>query len=236
MQGKAIIYSRFSPRRNADDCESCETQIDYCQTFCKFHKLEVVKVYRDENISGSEENRPILWDAIAATKRGYALVVHKFDRLARNAFLMYSLERQCSKKDVKIMSASGEGTIERSMSADERLKMGLLRLFAEYERAIISARTSAAMLRHQRRGRKMGGTAPYGTMVDPKDGTRLIKNSYEQKVIKRIWELKHKGLGLVNTCKQLDAEGFRTRTRKKFYHCLVQRVLRRGEEFSEVLA
>ena len=53
------------------------------------------------------------------------------------------------------MSASGEGTIETGLGPQEKLHLGILRLFAEFERDVIRQRTREAMRRHQKNGRRM---------------------------------------------------------------------------------
>ena len=83
---KAVIYARFSPRKNADDCESCDTQIDYCTKYCEFHKMDVVQTFQDEALSGAEaENRPGLQSAMEyAIKHKASLVIYSLDRLSRS--------------------------------------------------------------------------------------------------------------------------------------------------------
>ena len=44
---KAICYSRFSPRPNADDCESIEVQLDRCRAYCKAHTYEIAGEFAD---------------------------------------------------------------------------------------------------------------------------------------------------------------------------------------------
>jgi len=44
---RAVIYSRLSPRIRPDGSESCEKQIEICQRYCDFCKLEVIGVFYD---------------------------------------------------------------------------------------------------------------------------------------------------------------------------------------------
>ena len=56
---RAVIYSRLSPRIRPDGSESCEKQIEICQGYCDFCKLEVIGVFYDKNTSGAKAaNRP----------------------------------------------------------------------------------------------------------------------------------------------------------------------------------
>ena len=163
---KCIIYTRFSPRPEETKRESIETQLDLCRKWSATHGHEVVGMFEDRALSGDDIERPGLWAALDALRRGYALVVWKFDRLARNAFMSYDIERTVIKKRGSIISAAGEGTMEQHMSPEERLRLGVLRLFAEYEKACTAARTRAAMRWHQAHGRRMSANLPYGWMED----------------------------------------------------------------------
>jgi len=178
-------------------------------------------------ISGTDENRPVLWDAIEALKRGYSLVVYKFDRLARNAFLAYTIERQCNKKGAKIISAGGEGTIEQSMPPEERLKIGMLRLFAEYERNIIAARTKTAMLRHQANGRRMSNLTPFGWVRNPENSDLLVKDPFEQNIISHISNIRDTGESYRGICRKLRSEGIKCRGKNNWHHTTVKNILLR---------
>src|SRR2546430_154962 len=78
----AIVYSRWSPRPNAEDCLSIETQLDRCRAFCQGNEYEIVQDYQEPNVSG-DDCRPELEKAIEHAKRLRAvLVVYKLDRAA----------------------------------------------------------------------------------------------------------------------------------------------------------
>ena len=157
---EAVIYARFSPRRNGDTCESNDTQIELCQAYCERQKYPVGPILQDRALSGDNEDRPGLWDAVEALSRGDVLVVYKLDRLARSVYLSHIIERAIRKKGCKIVSVTGEGTWGDSLE-DEFLR-NILRAMAEFERKANNARTKAAMLRHQRKGRRMSNITIYG--------------------------------------------------------------------------
>jgi DNA invertase Pin-like site-specific DNA recombinase len=83
---QAVIYARFSPRPNAEECDSVEKQLERCRSYCKAHGYDVIAEQDDEDMSGGRaDNRPGLQAAIAlACKAKAVLVVYKLDRLARN--------------------------------------------------------------------------------------------------------------------------------------------------------
>ncbi|AQT68311.1 hypothetical protein STSP2_01470 [Anaerohalosphaera lusitana] len=221
---KAILYARFSPRRNADQCESIETQFELCEDYCSKNQIEIVARFSDKAFSGSDEDRPGLWAAMNALKRGQCLVVYRLDRLARSVYLSDIVERTVKKKGASIVSISGEGTW--ADSDEDWLVRKILQTLAEYERKVTAARTKAAMLRHQANGKRMSKHPPYGFAIDPADPDRLIPSQAEQKVIQRIIILRESGLPLRAICRQLESEGIRCRN-SSWHHTKLQRILQR---------
>jgi DNA invertase Pin-like site-specific DNA recombinase len=183
---KAIIYTRFSPRRNADDSESCENQVHLCREYAEKNDLNVIAVINDPDVSGADEYRAKLWEAITLLHKGYCLLVYKRDRLARNVYLSEQINRAVRKKGGVIVAVSGDVAGE---GAEINLIRQVLASVAEYERKMISMRTSHAMRAHQERGRKMSKHCPYGFCDDPKQPGFMIENEKEQEAIAMIRKL-----------------------------------------------
>lgn len=178
---KAIIYTRFSPRRNAEDSESCEIQEQQCRNYCEQKGYTVAQVFHDPDVSGGDAFRPQLWSAIKALGKGDALIVYKRDRLARSVMLAEMINAEVEKSRGFIEAVSGdiagdtpEANMARQMAA----------VFSEYFRRMNAERTSAAMKQHQRNGKKMGGNPPFGYRVDPEDAKRIIEHPVEMRAIK----------------------------------------------------
>ena len=210
-----IIYARFSPRRNEDECESIEAQFDFCRKWCKENNVEVVGEFADRALSGADEERPELWAAIEALERGYVLVVYRLDRLARSVYLSDIIERSVNRKKASFLSISGEGTW--SDSDEDWLIRKILQTLAEYERKVIGARTKAAMLRHQANGRLMGSIPRYGFMLDRADKRRILKSPYEQVVINQIKRLHKKGLSLRQIASELADLKYKPRKVRRIF-------------------
>ena len=212
---KGILYARFSPRRNADESESIEAQLDFCQRWCKENNVEIVGEFADRALSGADEDRPELWAAIAAIEKGYLLVVYRLDRLARSVYLSDIIERAVHAKKATFVSTAGEGTW--GDSDEDFLIRKILQALAEYERKVISARTRAAMLRHQANGRLMGSIPRYGFKLDPKDKRKVLKSQYEQVVINQIKRLDKKGLSLRQIAAELAKLGYKPRKVRRIF-------------------
>jgi site-specific DNA recombinase len=179
----AIIYTRFSPRKKADESESCEIQEAYCREYCNKKGYKVIDHYPDPDVSGADEYRQQLWNAIEALDKDCILVVYKRDRLARNVYLSEQINRAVSKQGARIEAVSGD--IEGD-SPEVRMIRQVLASVAEYERQLIRQRTSHAMRAHQKNGRKISSNCPYGWEVNPKDEKQMQKVEAEQQCISII--------------------------------------------------
>jgi len=221
----AVIYARFSPRRNAQQCESIETQFYYCSQYCDNSELPIAARLSDKVLSGADEDRPALWQAIELLKRGDVLVVYRLDRLARSVYLSDIIERAVKKKGASIVSVCGEGTWNDS--DQDWLIRKILQTLAEYERRVTAARTKASMLRHQASGRRMSKQTPFGWAIDPADPARMIENITEQQVIQHIIAMQESSMSLRAICRQLESEGISCRNNPKWHHTTVKRILQR---------
>lgn len=224
-----VIYTRFSPRRNADACESAEVQEAYCEQYAAQNGMEVVGVYCDRGVSGKVENRPRMWEAIEAIPRGGVLLVYKRDRLARNVYLEETLKRAVEARGGRIMAVSGD--IEGDGPEQVMIRQ-ILSSISEYERKLIGIRTRWAMLDRQRRGQRMGRYAPYGFRLDPQDHARLVTDEREQEALRemrRVWEKSGRSMtpGAVRT--HMNAGWSDYSRGAKWDHKTVRKILERFE-------
>jgi site-specific DNA recombinase len=227
---QAVIYARFSPRPDAEDCDSVEKQRDRCRSYCKAHGYDVIAEKDDEDMSGGRaDNRPGLQRAIAlACKHKAVLVVYKRDRLARNTRdALDVLERlQKSKADLASL-------VEQINSRSPMGKFFFTQLaaFAELERDQIRARTSAAMRSYQAGGRRMTrpDRCPFGQQPDPSDPSRLIDHSEELATLERIRQMRAGGKGAKAISATLNAERIPCRG-ERWHLTTVRRLLARQDD------
>lgn len=198
-----IIYTRFSPRRNAAECESCAVQGQVCQEYAAAHAWPIRARFDDEDASGKDEYRQKLWDAIAALQRGDTLLVYKRDRLARNVYLSEQINRAVTKRGGRIVAVSGD--VEGDGPEIQMIRQ-VLAAIAEYERKLIAARTSHAMRAYMRQGRRMGGKVPVGWAVDPTDSTRMVEVPEEQEALKKIREFTIAGKSVRDIVRTLNSD------------------------------
>ena len=229
---QAVLYARFSPRPNPDECDSVEKQRERCRAYCEGHGYTITAEYHDKDVSGERaDNRPGLQKAIArACERKAVLCVYSLSRLAR-----------CTKDAIDLaerLSAAGADLAVIQENVNTRSPMGrfiftLFSALAQLEREQIAERTSTAMLRHQAKGRRMTrpDRCPYGWRPDPSEPDRLVEDADEQATIGRIREDRRRGRGLREIARRLDLAGVSCRG-GRWSHTTVRSVLRRSQQLT----
>lgn len=187
---RAIIYTRFSPQRHAEESASCETQYAYCEQYCHQKGYEIAGSKEDRAASGSDEERPGMWEAIGKLGKGDVLLVWKLDRLARNVYLMELIRRGCEAVGATIEAVQGD--VEGNGPEQVMIRQ-VLSAISEYERKVIALRTKYAMLHHQKTGLRMSRHPPYGWTLDPNDPARMIPNASEGAAVLEILRLRKEG-------------------------------------------
>ena len=195
-----VAYRRVSTNEQGDSGLGLDAQLESIRKVVG----EPDKTFTDV-ASGSKPDRPGLLDALSALRKGDTLAVAKRDRLTRDSWQALSIERDCQKRKVSIVSAAGEGNGDDPYS--EFLRRSLDNV-ATLERKMIGLRTKAALRQKKQRGEKTGGDVPFGFDVD---GERLIANQGEQETLSTIQGLRDQGLTLRAICGELERLGVKTK-------------------------
>jgi DNA invertase Pin-like site-specific DNA recombinase len=110
-------------------------------------------VFEDQGVSGSVIERDGLDQALARVGAGDVLVVWKLDRLGRSLGFLIDLIDYLGKGGAGFKSLS-DGI--DTTTASGKLVFHIMGALAEFERSLISERTSAGMKAAKRRGRHVG--------------------------------------------------------------------------------
>lgn len=229
----AVLYARFSPRPNAQDCDSCERQLMDMRRYCRRHGWPVRSEHMDKDVSGATDwdKRPGLLRAVASTRRGDILVVRDWDRLYRDYRKAVTLITHLESKGARIVTLN-DSPLEPE-SVEDRLTGELIRMVflwvAEYQRALTSARTSRRMRDHQKNGRRMSLSPPYGMKRDPHDPSRMIPCPEEQVIVDEIKQMRiREGLSLGQIADRLSLQGRKRRDGGRVWHrAQIQKILER---------
>ncbi len=220
----AVAYIRVS---KDDQKLGPEAQRAAVEGWAAREGVQVAAWHVDQGVSSVApiDERPALVAALASLREHGAgvLVVAKRDRIARDPVLTAGVERAASEAGAVVRSAAGEGN--GSTPADEFMR-GVIDSASRYERALIRARTTAALAVIRARGQKTGGGVPYGYCLDV-DGRTLVAVEGEQVTIARARELATAGCSLRSVALRLAAEGRVSRAGRPFAAAQVARILAR---------
>jgi len=160
---RVVSYVRVSSDRQAEKELSIPAQLKAIRQFCQERGWIIVREYIEKGKSAKTDDRPEFQKMIAMARRANrnfdAIVVHKFDRFARNrdhhVFYKYLLA-QCG---VKVISVTEQTEAE---TPQDKLLEGILEVASEFFNANLAAEVKKGMAQNAKQGFNNGGTPPYG--------------------------------------------------------------------------
>jgi len=219
--GAATVYVRVSTSGQAIDGVSLEAQEAKARAWAEMNGYSVAGVHRDAGISGKRaENRPALQAALhEVTRTRGALIVYSLSRLARSTKDAIAISERLEKAGADLVSLS-----ERidTTSAAGKMVFRMLAVLAEFERDLVSERTTAALAHLASQGRRVG-EIPFGFCL-AKDGKHLEEHAEEQATLAVIRAAKAARFTWQAIADDLKTRGSRTKKGKEWTWRTVQKV------------
>lgn len=222
---KAIGYIRVSTVGQATEGISLEAQETKIRMYALLNDLELVDVFVDAGLSGkSISGRPGIQSVLELVKAKKVddVIIYKLDRLARNLKEACEISETMQKRGVSLHSISEK--IDTG-SATGKLFYHIISAMAEWERGIISERTTVALQTKKENGQRVSKDAEFGFKFE---GNRVIPNAEEQAAIGRILALRANNYSLRGIVSQIATEGFRNRNGNEIQLTSVRRILERA--------
>lgn len=117
--------------------------------------VEPDALYEDK-ASGKKDDRPQLAACLKAIRAGDTLLVWKLDRLGRDLRHLVNIVHDLTERGIGLKVLTGQGAAIDTTTASGKLVFGIFAALAEYERELISERTTAGLAAARARGRKGG--------------------------------------------------------------------------------
>lgn len=204
-----------------------EAQREALARWCAANGAELVAVHDDLGVSGGAalDKRLGLLAAIDALQAHGAgvLLVAKRDRLARDVMVAAMVERLAERAGARVLAADGTGNGE---GPEALLMRSIVDAFAQYERALIRARTRAALAVKKSKGERTG-EVPYGYRLAA-DGRSIESDETEQRALRLIDHLRGDGLSLRAVVAKLNELGEPARG-GRWHLTTVARIVRQQE-------
>lgn len=211
---KAFGYIRVSGDSQIDG-DGFPRQIAAIKAYAKQHDIRIVKVFREEGVTGTKEtmDRPA-WAEMMTALHGNGvkiIVIESLNRLARELMVQEATIAELRKHGFILVSVQEPDL----MSSDPariafRQMMGV---FAQYDKSQIVLKLKAARMRKKAKEGRCEGRKPYGYY----DG--------EPEALARMKALRTSGMGFDRIAAQLNAEGIKPRLGERWHGLVINRIL-----------
>lgn len=217
MHGPAVLYVRVSTDEQVRTGVSLDAQEERLRAYCVMRELAVAGVVREEGVSGSKPlaKRPGGAELLRMVTSGEAtnVVALKLDRLFRNTVDTMTTTNTWDRAGVALHLVDFGGAAIDTRSATGRMMLTMLAGVAQFERDVISERTTAALAYKRDHGR-VSGVVPYGYK---RSGSHLVPVPAEQAVIAQVRAWRDEGLSLRRIAARLTEAGTPTKQGGKWW-------------------
>ncbi|MBA7550908.1 hypothetical protein ES705_43438 [subsurface metagenome] len=199
---KLVGYCRVSTDSQKEE-GTIEIQEKALRQHSNKNNFELVKIFKDEGVSGSLENRPGLAELfyfIEDNKEIKGVLIFKLDRLARDLYIQEKLIKELDNLKLKLISINEPG-----LESDDPMRKAFrqfLGIIAELEKAFITMRLSAGRVNKAQKGGFAGGVTAMGYISKNK---KLIIDEEQAETIRLIFKMKrYKRMGLREIARELN--------------------------------
>lgn len=204
-QGARIIgYARVSTAQQGESDVGLESQREAIRRFAAQKGYELVGIEEDVRSGKSAKKRPGLQRALNACRRGdvAGVVFAKLDRATRSLIDFSEMVADADKHGYTIAAVDQDFDLSTSHG---RAMAGMLAVFAQFERDMISERVRAGMAVVKNKGTKSGKPVGRPTL-------------YDDTIRKRVRRERRAGKNLSEIARLLEADGTPTATGGTRWH------------------
>lgn len=226
---EAVIYARFSSDKQTES--SIEAQVRACREYAAAHSLHVMEVYADEAISGA--------GAKTASRRAYqrllrdaskgqfdTILIHKYDRIARNLGEHVNLEQRLNKLGVTLIATAQDFGSAKEAKTMRAITWSL----SEYYLDNLSEETKKGHRETALKGLHNGGYAPFGYDVV---NQQYFINKLEAGYVRKLFAAALERRGFVEIIEEMDAAGIRGKRGRPIKYPQIYEILR-NEKYTGV--
>ncbi len=218
----AVIYARYSSDRQTEN--SIEAQVRACEEYAKFHDIKIIRIYKDEAISGRENKTALRQDyqrmlLDIKTHTFDTILIHKYDRIARSMREHVSLDTKLQKEGIKLVAVAQDF----GESNESKIVRDLMWSLSEYYSENLAAETKKGHRETALKALHNGGVAPFGyDVVDQK----YVINEIEAAYVKKMFQCVVDGTGFKNLISEMKAAGIKGKRGKEIKYPQIYEILR----------
>jgi DNA invertase Pin-like site-specific DNA recombinase len=229
-----IGLPRVSTVGQAEDGNGLETQTAAIERFVDQRGDRLVKILAETGVSGVSAklaHRIALGEALHMLNRNEAdgIVVDRLDRLGRDIYVQEKILHDVRALGCVVASCNPteQDALDNDTDPIRKMTRQILAVVADYERAMIIARTQAGRRRALANGGWAGGMTPYGYESD--GNGRLREVAHEMDAISQARTMRRVGASYQTICEYLTVAGVRLRKGTKFHVEVIKRIIAKAE-------
>lgn len=211
---KAYAYLRVSGKGQVKG-DGFPRQLQAIKVYSAEHDTKIVQVFREEGVAGTKESmdRPA-WAAMITALLGNGvktIIIEKLDRLARDLMVQEATIADLQKSGFTLISVA-----EPDLMANDPTRILMRQLMgavAQYDKSQIVLKLRGARMRKRTRDGRCEGRKPFG------------RDEAERAAVEKMQALRKEGLTFDRIAERLNAEGVPTRTGRRWYGVVINRIL-----------
>ncbi len=208
-ESKNLITALYCRLSQEDDLQgesnSIKNQKLILQQYAQQHRFPNIQFYVDDGYSGASFNRPDFKRMMQDVESGKVgiVIVKDQSRLGRDYLQTGMLmEITFPQYDVRFIAVN-DGVDSANGVSDFS---GIKNYFNDFYAKDTSRKIRAVQKAKGERGERVSTATPYGYMRNPENQKELIPDPETAPIVKRIFEMYAKGIGIVKICDILTAE------------------------------
>lgn len=225
---RAIAYLRVSTSTQVEKGQGLDDQQKQIIDYCKSNNIDIIDTKIDAGISGTNENRNGLYEALDILENNEAdyIIVRDIGRLWRDiynqAYVMKKLEE--TNKDFISIEEPNLNMENLKNDPSQYLVNTIMQAIANYQRMEIKRKLAHGRQTKASKGEKACGVAPIGYKWDKETNTIVIDNEAAE-VVKDIFKQYQELKTLGKLQKYCIKMGYKTQQDKEFSKQALKNIL-----------
>ncbi len=217
---RAAVYARYSSDNQRE--ESIDAQLRAIREYSDKNEINIVKIYIDEALTATTDNRPQFLQMISDSKHEIfdVVIVHKLDRFSRDRYDSAIYKRQLKLNNVRVISV-----LEQLDDSPESIILeSVLEGMAEYYSRNLSREVKKGQFENAIQCKHTGGLPALGYDLN-EDLTYRINES-EAQIVHTIFKMYASGFSYKDIIDVLNNRGYRTKKGNYFGNNSLHDILR----------